>query len=293
MDQPEVFYTYEWALAMEIAYRSSLTPWVLLAYDNETLAGVAVLASNPSSHAVTFLSATTADYCTFVCMPQNQAEFIDGVFAELKKAKVEDIVLASVPDNLNIVAAIKAAATRYGYLSIVQAAARCARVSLASGDQRAVLKKNAMGKLRRKLTPWEKEGPVVLRHCRSWDESERQLPRFFNAHVARFLTTGRISNICSTQRRKFLVELGRLLSSAGWFTLSIVEFRDTLVSSLARVGFGTSRHSGVNMQNTHPDIASSPKSLPRHATVPGLGLLTWGSATRNTKDDSPTARGPQ
>ena len=40
------------------------------------------------------------------------------------------------------------------------------------------------------------------------------------AHVARFLATGRISNIATAQRRVFLSELARLLSGSGWLALS-------------------------------------------------------------------------
>jgi hypothetical protein len=46
------------------------------------------------------------------------------------------------------------------------------------------------------------------------------LPSFFTAHVARFLATGRISNIASGERRLFLTELARLLSASGWINLS-------------------------------------------------------------------------
>ena len=40
------------------------------------------------------------------------------------------------------------------------------------------------------------------------------------AHVARFLSTNRISNLARTERRKFLTELGRLLSQSGWLAVS-------------------------------------------------------------------------
>ena len=42
VDQPQVFFTYEWAVAVQRAYREKLHPLVILAYDDAgPLAGVA------------------------------------------------------------------------------------------------------------------------------------------------------------------------------------------------------------------------------------------------------------
>jgi len=46
MERPEVFYTCEWALAMQSAYQSSLTPLLFLGYEGEDLIGVASLATD-------------------------------------------------------------------------------------------------------------------------------------------------------------------------------------------------------------------------------------------------------
>src|SRR5205814_1834680 len=46
------------------------------------------------------------------------------------------------------------------------------------------------------------------------------LPQFMQAHVARFLATGRISNMVRPERRRFLEELARLLAVPGWLVLT-------------------------------------------------------------------------
>jgi len=45
VERPQVFYTCEWALAVEAAYPSSLKPLLLLGYDKDFLIGVAALAT--------------------------------------------------------------------------------------------------------------------------------------------------------------------------------------------------------------------------------------------------------
>ena len=41
MERPEVFYTWEWAFAMQAAYGAVLQPMLYLAYEGDELVGVA------------------------------------------------------------------------------------------------------------------------------------------------------------------------------------------------------------------------------------------------------------
>ena len=61
---------------------------------------------------------------------------------------------------------------------------------------------------------------MQLDHARSWHEVEPILPVFIQAHVARFLVTGRISNLARRERRVFLKELAKLLCESGWLTVT-------------------------------------------------------------------------
>ncbi|MGA7219877.1 MAG: hypothetical protein WBX38_16275, partial [Candidatus Sulfotelmatobacter sp.] len=45
MEKPEIFYTAEWALAVQAGYRASVKPLLVLGYDREDLVGVASLAT--------------------------------------------------------------------------------------------------------------------------------------------------------------------------------------------------------------------------------------------------------
>src|SRR5260370_11966271 len=99
MEQREVFYTCEWALAMQSAYQASLSPLLFLGYEGDDLVGVASLAMDVAEENVTFLAATTADYCDVLTHPRRRDEFVDAVFAELAKIKLRLIPLPIVPHN--------------------------------------------------------------------------------------------------------------------------------------------------------------------------------------------------
>ena len=72
---------------------------------------------------------------------------------------------------------------------------------------------------RRSVKRLGKDGPVTLRHARSWNDIGLLLPTFAVAHVARFLATGRLSNLVRAERRRFLEKLAEALSLSGWVTL--------------------------------------------------------------------------
>ena len=80
MELPKVFYTCEWALAVQSAYEASLKPLLFLGYEGDDLVGVACLSADPGEQTVSFLNATTADYCEFLSHPERRAEFVDAGF---------------------------------------------------------------------------------------------------------------------------------------------------------------------------------------------------------------------
>jgi CelD/BcsL family acetyltransferase involved in cellulose biosynthesis len=222
MERPEVFYTYEWAVAVQRAYASSLKPFLVLAYEDELLVGLVALArQNTGPRGVAFLAGSTADYCDFLSDPGRRQEVVEAVLAELKNRNIRKVVLANLPADSYTVAAITAASrrryhlhSRHGYL--------CARVVLGSPEERAALKQatGAKKKLRRYLRDLEKKGKVCFRHDAQWDQVKPILQSFNRAHVARFLITGRISNLTRPERRAFLYELAHELCRSGALAIS-------------------------------------------------------------------------
>lgn len=222
VDDAQVFYTYEWALAVQRAYADSLKPLVLCAYDDqESLCGVVALARNLQDE-VSFLCATTGDYCDFLSAPADRSAFVDAVLSELKRRKLNKLTLTNLPADSPTVAAIRAHAGRSGYHRFQRLAYVCAQYSMKVLDRtRNEKPRVARPKMiRRSLKALGSEGEIRLDHATSWSAVEPILPDFLRAHVARFLVTGRISNMACAERRLFLTELAKLLSGPGWLCLT-------------------------------------------------------------------------
>lgn len=222
-EQPQVFYTYEWALAVYRTHHATLCPLLFLAHDDqEALCGIAALAVDPSGRRASFLCATTGDYCDFLSSVEERASLVFAVLAELKKQNIDDIVLANLPADSATASVIEKVGASQKYHCFARTGYVCAQVSLSAlerrGDATPVLPRKKM--LRRFLNAMGREAPVRLDHARSWEAVEAVLPELMQAHVARFLVTGRISNMAREERRRFLAELAKLLSEPGWLVLS-------------------------------------------------------------------------
>src|SRR5882672_2129497 len=217
MEKPEVFYTWEWAAAVVRAYKSGVAPWIATAYEGDELVGVAALAKSSETEAV-FLAGTTADYCDFISRPAQRKEFVAQVLHALREAGTVTVVLANLPADSATVAALEGNSSfktflRTGYI--------CAQVRLGSEEERRSLTDSLLKKkmFRRSINTLQRIGPVTLQHDRGAGLERGVVERFCVTHVARFLFTGRISNLVSAQRREFLRELAQLLAEKGWFDL--------------------------------------------------------------------------
>lgn len=222
-ERPEVFYTCEWALAVQHAYRGFLKPLLFLGYEGDRLVGVASLANNVE-RSIGFLAATTGDYCEFLTEPQRRAEFVDAVFTELGKTKANSIVLTNLPENSATPPALLAAARQHDFHLHMRPAYLCAQVEMGSDESRQELKAALLGKkkLRRYLRAMEREGPVSISHLQTQADIEAAMPAFTDAHVARFQATQRTSSLSTPERRLFLEELIRRFSDRRVVTLSIL-----------------------------------------------------------------------
>jgi CelD/BcsL family acetyltransferase involved in cellulose biosynthesis len=226
MECPEVFYTFEWALAVDRAYRSSSNPLLFLGYDNDVLIGVASLATDNPQKRVSFLAGTTADYCDFVCQPERRREFAGAVFKELAKLSLPILRLANLPEDSGVARVLKDVAGEHGYLVFSRPAYQCARIAFgsSSGDspERQKLKQAAIKRkaFRYCVKNLEKSGPVTIDHLTDWEAVRANLDRFIAAHVNRFETGGRNSNLASAERQAFLAGLAELLADSGWFVLT-------------------------------------------------------------------------
>ncbi len=220
---PQVFYTYEWALAVQHAYSDSLNPLICLAYDGQdALCGVVALAKSVAQDHVSFLCATTGDYCDFLSAPEDRPVFVASVLSELKRQGIKNVVLTNLPADSGTVAEIREAARQQGYFCFARTAYECARVLIDRLGKGKDGKPIAPGlsRISRFAKKIGRQIPIQFDHNRCWDAVQPIVPQFIKAHVARFLEVGRISNYAHASRKAFLEKLSKLLSDAQWLVLS-------------------------------------------------------------------------
>jgi CelD/BcsL family acetyltransferase involved in cellulose biosynthesis len=223
MERPEVFFTHQWALAASRAFSKSLSPLTFLAYESGQLVGVAALATE-SPGIVSFLTASTADYCDFVSEPELRAPLLVAVLEELDKRSLRNLVLANVPSESHTLRVIESV-SKSRHLHLHQRPAyECGIISLADEGQRQAVLRSLVRKEREKrgLRKLGQLGSIRVSHL-AGEQAEIALQSIFAAQVSRFLATDRLSPLIRQPRRTFLTELGRLLSPVRWLKVSQLE----------------------------------------------------------------------
>jgi CelD/BcsL family acetyltransferase involved in cellulose biosynthesis len=224
MERPEVFYTPDWALSYQSAFRSAFKPspkpLVFLGYDADELVGVVCLTAGLDEN-VRFFGSTATDYCEFVSRPRRRAEFVDAVLSQLLQLKVGCLTLANLPADSATPDALRTAAPKYGFHLHVRPNLY-QRVELGSAEQRQALRTAVMRKrqLRKCMRALERKGPVTITYLRTWPQIRPVLPSFVDAHVERFRAVQRVSIFCAHEYRLFLEEISRRFTDTGVVTLT-------------------------------------------------------------------------
>jgi CelD/BcsL family acetyltransferase involved in cellulose biosynthesis len=251
MEQPQVCYSCEWALAVQSAYQDSVKPLLFLGYDGDDLVGVACLGTD-AQQTVSFLTANTGDYCEFLSHPQWRAEFAEAVFAELHRLKLGRLALANLPAESATPAALQTAAKKHGFHLYIRPAYMCPQIELGSGAKRQQLQTTVTRKrqLRRCMKALEREGPVTFSYLHSWEEIRAALPAFVDAHVTRFRAKHGTSFLSTPERQFFMEDLARRFSATGTMTLSILRIADRPVAW----SYGFQFHGGWFLYQTTFDV---------------------------------------
>ena len=291
VDQPQVFYTPEWASAVSRSYSLTVKPLLFCAFDNEQLVGVAALAADYALGEARFLAGTTADYCDFICINRFRRQFIDLVLEQLENFNLPTLILANLPEDSGTLKTFPSVARPRGYAVLARPAYSCARVTFNSVKVRAELKDIATRKqvVRRHMKALAKLGSVQVRHITDRDGIEAALPDFVNLHVSRFLSTGRISNLAMAERRAFLRELGRQLSNDGGIVLSQLIVGDRAIAwnygfRYADSWFWYQPTFAEEFQQYSPGLCLLAKILERACDEPQIGVLDLGLGAEEYKE---------
>jgi len=226
MENPEVFFTYQWALAASRGFQSHLSTLLFLVYDFDQLAGVVALAIDPNApRAAFFLTSSTADYCDIVSTPANRRAVILAVLEEIRKLGLSDLVLANVPANSATLQELPSVAGSRSFYVTSRTSYNCGVVQLGGEEQRETLLRSLAGKSREKraLKRLTTLGAVKVIHVTEPEQIGASLESIVSAQISRFLASNRVSPLVGPERRAFLQQLSGLLSQSGWLKISQLE----------------------------------------------------------------------
>jgi CelD/BcsL family acetyltransferase involved in cellulose biosynthesis len=226
MENPEVFFTHQWALAVTRGFREKQSPLLFLMHDSGQLAGVAVLAVDSGTpRAASFLASSTADYCDIVSAPENRGAVLLALLRKLQNLGFRDLIMASIPATSATLTHLDSAARTSGFYIATRASSECGIVELGDERQRKALVQAVAAKNREKrgLKKLSALGSVGVVHLREPLHVQATLDAIMSAQISRFLASGRVSPLLDPERRAFLAELGNLLAQAGWLKISQLE----------------------------------------------------------------------
>lgn len=215
MEEPEVFYTWEWAAATVRSFRG-ISPLFFLCFRGDELVGVVALQAREG---ITFLTAPTADYCDFISAPGNRAVFVGLVCKEMQRLRLGALKLSNIKANSATTKALQS--QRCGYAEFSRPAYSCSQVLLETEEQRAQAVVAAHNSPKR-MARLSKLGQITIEHHTNWEAFSKEFSAFVTAHKARFHAQGRSSSLEHPDRQRFLEELGGLLSDQGSLRCSIL-----------------------------------------------------------------------
>ncbi len=226
MDQPEVFFTYQWALAAGRGFKDHVSPLLFLMHEAEKLVGVAALAMDPRApRAAFFLTSSTADYCDIVSAPAHRKAVILALLEEIQNLGLSDLVLANVPSNSATLQELPGVAGPSRYYVTSRDAYNCGVVQLEGEGQRESLLQalGSKSRERRALKKLTTMGTVKVIHLTQPEQIGSSLESIVSAQISRFLASDRVSPLVGPERRTFLRQLSNLLSHSGWLKISQLE----------------------------------------------------------------------
>jgi CelD/BcsL family acetyltransferase involved in cellulose biosynthesis len=226
MDNPEVFFTYQWALAASRGFQSRLSPLLFLMYDSGQLTGVVALAIDPNApRAAFFLTSSTADYCDIVSAPANRKAVLLALLQEIKNLGLSDLVLANVPANSVTLKELPSVAGSRHFHLTSRTAYNCGVIQLGGEEQREALLRTlaTRGREKRALKKLSTLGSVKVIHLTEPEQIGESLESIVSAQISRFLASNRVSPLVGPERRTFLRQLSDLLSHSGWLKISQLE----------------------------------------------------------------------
>jgi hypothetical protein len=146
---------------------------------------------------------------------------VKALLERMKDLGVRDLVLANVPAESQTLTALTTIARSQGFHIHDRQGYDCGVTAFGDAAHRQDILQSVLRKIKEKrcLKKLRELGGVEVVHLTP-DDLETGLQPIFGAHVSRFLATNRLSPLIHPERRFFLTELAKILSSAGWLKMS-------------------------------------------------------------------------
>lgn len=226
MENPEVFLTYQWALAASRGFQGKLSPLLFLMHDSDQLAGVAALAIDPNApRSAFFLTSSTADYCDIVSAPGNRRAVLAALLEEMQNLGLSDLVLANVPSDSPTLKELPGVSASLRFYVTSRTSYNCGLIQLGDEEERETLLRSlaSKGREKRALKRLTSLGSVKVIHLTEPEQIGVSLESIVSAQISRFLASDRVSPLVGPERRTFLRQLSGLLFQSGWLKISQLE----------------------------------------------------------------------
>jgi CelD/BcsL family acetyltransferase involved in cellulose biosynthesis len=230
-----VFQAFSWHLCWWRAFGGPYEPFVILAYADSQLIGIAPMmvtrrrgAMGRVQRELHFIGSINhaSDYCDFITDP-DVPEALDALLEELCASSEEfhRIDLSHFPSHSpNQAQTLEYFKSRGMRTSFEVQAEALTRIL---GDGQADLKAANKSSLKRHTGFFQKSGDLRFHQCASEAEILGYLEQFFEQHRARWMRTDSPSQFLDPAQQAFYRELVREIFPKGWLRFDVVLFNET------------------------------------------------------------------
>src|ERR1700731_982703 len=169
MEHPEVFFTYQWALAVGRAFQATLSPLLFLMYrGNELCGGVTLAVDRETGATASFLTEATADYCDVVSTPHARGEVLACLLREASKLGLRRLSLSFLPSDSFTWKELPAVSRAERFHLARRLGAECGLVEFGTKEQREQMRQAVTQ--RKRLKKLSKRGSIQITHLADLSE---------------------------------------------------------------------------------------------------------------------------
>lgn len=231
------FQTFEWIESAWEAFGKHAELFVLVAYQQEQVVGIAPLmlkvgrANGVKERIVRFIDSdnNSSDYCGLI-VPHNSKSIIVAFVHWLAQHQElwTQIDLFNLPTKCEQLEVL--------HQAFISAGLRCVRRRLYDApafilsNKEKDLKVTKKKSLVRYYNYFSRTGTLRFSQIASWEEAQKQLPLFFEQHQRRSASTGRPTVVATAAQRLFISKVARRFLDRGWLRFTTLSYHDQVIA---------------------------------------------------------------